>query len=108
MYVLAKFIGTGFFFDNSEESEENVDESTGVTYYSSEAQLEELLQTLDREKWETDLVKNIEEIKEEILRQMAITEQLTNDAKNGRRSILENEHGMSDLEVHIVIFTSSS
>ena len=90
-----------FFFHNSEESEENDNDSNEVTYYSSEAQLEELLQTLDREKWETDLVKNIEEIKEEILRQMAITEQLTNDAKNGRRSILENEHGMHDLKFNV-------
>ncbi len=103
MYVYAKFKAIVFYFDNSEESEENDDGSTGVTYYSSEAQLEELLQTLDREKWEADLVKNIEEIKEEILRQMARTEQLTNDAKNGRRSILENEHGMPYLDIHTLV-----
>ena len=65
-----------------------------MVYYSTEAQLEELLQTLDKEKWEEDLVKNIEEIKEEILRQMTVTEQLTAESKAGKKSMLEIENGM--------------
>ena len=65
-------------------------------YYSTEAQLEELLQTLDKEKWEEDLVKNIEDMKEEILRQMTITEQLTAESKAGKKSMLEIENGMCE------------
>lgn len=65
----------------------------GVWYYSTEAQLEELLQTLDKERWEEELVKNIEDMKEEILRQMTVTEQLTAENKSGRRSMLDIENG---------------
>ena len=67
-------------------------------YYSTEAQLEELLQTLDKERWEEELVKNIEDMKEEILRQMTITEQLTAESKGGKKSMLEIENG----KCHIV------
>ena len=64
-----------------------------VWYYSTEAQLEELLETLDKEKWEEELVRNIEDMKEEILRQMTITEQLTAEHKSGKKSMLEIENG---------------
>lgn len=75
------------FFDPRRESDDE------VWYYSTEAQLEELLQSLDKEKWEEELVKNIEDMREEILKQMTVTEQLTAEAKGSKKSMLEIENG---------------
>merc|ERR1712062_516546 len=46
-------------------------------YYSSGCQLEELLEVLDEELWETDLVYTLQEAGDDIRRQMNITDVLT-------------------------------
>ncbi|ESO89131.1 hypothetical protein LOTGIDRAFT_106842 [Lottia gigantea] len=68
-------------------------------YYSCKAQLEELLLTLDREFWEKDLVLSIEDMKEDILKQMNITEELTNASKGNKKSVLEIETGLKEREL---------
>ena len=64
-----------------------------VWYYSSRVQLEEILQSLDRTIWEGDLVRCIEDYKEEFLRHMQITEELTNEHRGNRKSQIEVEDG---------------
>lgn len=62
-------------------------------YYSSPAQLEELLHALDGKYMERDLWRAIESIKDIILQHMEITEKLTNAAKGTRKSYLEVVNG---------------
>ncbi|CAG2105775.1 unnamed protein product [Medioppia subpectinata] len=58
-------------------------------YYSTKAQIEELINCLDAERYELDLCKNIEEIMDDIIRQTEVTEKLTNAVKGLRKSYLE-------------------
>ncbi|KAJ2952773.1 hypothetical protein O0L34_g7133 [Tuta absoluta] len=64
-------------------------ENGDVWYYTSPTQFEELLSVLDADDMEAPLVRELMEMKHEILRQMEITERLTNQAKGNRRSYLE-------------------
>ena len=61
-------------------------------YYSSIEQFEEVLSSLDREHWEADLYGALIDFREDILRQMSITEELTDHHKGSRKSILEIEN----------------
>lgn len=61
-------------------------------YYSSEAQFENVLSKLDPEEFEKQLCKEIEEYKEEIIKQMKLTESLTNENKGNKKSYLEIEN----------------
>ncbi|XP_072944153.1 nucleosome-remodeling factor subunit NURF301 [Epargyreus clarus] len=67
-------------------------ENGEVWYYTSGTQLQELLYVLDGDDMEAPLVRELLEMKEEILRQMDITETLTNQAKGNRKSYLEAEN----------------
>ncbi|KAJ0180501.1 hypothetical protein K1T71_003905 [Dendrolimus kikuchii] len=67
-------------------------ENGEVWYYTTEQQLQELLYVLDSEEMEAPLVRELEELKNEILRQMDITERLTNQVKGNRKSYLEVEN----------------
>lgn len=58
-------------------------------YYSTKPQLDELLGVLDIENYEADLCKNIEEIKDDLVKNMETTEKLTTSAKGPRKSYLE-------------------
>ncbi|XP_069124363.1 nucleosome-remodeling factor subunit BPTF-like isoform X2 [Argopecten irradians] len=62
-----------------------------VWYYSTKGQIDELLEVLDTEGWEKDLVSAIYEFKEDILKQMAITHELTMSHKGNKKSALELE-----------------
>lgn len=64
-----------------------------MRYYSTKCQLEELLESLDP-AWEPDLISFINEMKEDIIKQMSITEELTAASKGSRKSVLEVENGM--------------
>lgn len=63
-----------------------------VWYYSTSEQFQELLCILDSEEMETPLVRELLEMKEEIIRQMTITERLTNQSKGNRKSYFEVEN----------------
>nr|CAB3516219.1 unnamed protein product [Spodoptera littoralis] len=67
-------------------------ENGDVWYYSSSQQFEELLNVLDSDEMEAPLVRELLEMKQEILRQMDITERLTNQVKGNRKSYLEIEN----------------
>ncbi|KAJ8725630.1 hypothetical protein PYW08_003813 [Mythimna loreyi] len=67
-------------------------ENGEVWYYSSPQQFEELLNVLDSDEMEAPLVRELLEMKQEILRQMDITERLTNQVKGNRKSYLEIEN----------------
>ncbi|XP_022917774.2 nucleosome-remodeling factor subunit NURF301 isoform X2 [Onthophagus taurus] len=60
-----------------------------VWYYSTKLQVEELLKVLDGNDMEAQLVREILDIKEELFRQMEITEKLTNQCKGNKKSYLE-------------------
>jgi len=69
------------------------EDGSSVWYYSTLPQLRQLLLSLDGEKYEKDLVQIIEEMREEIDRQMALTEQLTKAVQAGRRSVIDVLNG---------------
>ena len=71
-------------------------------YYSTLPQLRELLHSLDDERYERDLVQIIAEMREEIDRQMQLTEQLTKAVQAGRRSVIDVLNGTSDIFVQPV------
>ena len=62
------------FFLNREEDTENEDEKK-IWYYSTKVQLAELIDCLDKDYWEAELCKILEEMREEIHRHMDITEE---------------------------------
>ncbi|KAH9489881.1 hypothetical protein Btru_044487 [Bulinus truncatus] len=62
-----------------------------VRYYSTKFQLEELIESLNP-VWEQDLITLINEMKDDIIKQMTYTEELTSAVKGSRKSILELEN----------------
>ncbi|XP_030839912.1 nucleosome-remodeling factor subunit BPTF isoform X3 [Strongylocentrotus purpuratus] len=60
-----------------------------VRYYSTKPQLEELMHTLDAQKWEEDLCLALTDCMTEILDQMQRTEELTNSARGNQKSVLQ-------------------
>lgn len=64
-----------------------------VWYYSSPLQLEELLKLLDSNELEKTLCRELQDCKEEIVRQMELTEKLTNQYKGNKKSYFEVENG---------------
>ncbi|KAM5213313.1 nucleosome-remodeling factor subunit BPTF isoform 16-T16 [Hipposideros larvatus] len=70
-----------------EEDTENENEKK-IWYYSTKVQLAELMDCLDKDYWEAELCKVLEEMREEIHRHMDITEDLTNKARGSNKSFL--------------------
>jgi hypothetical protein len=82
-----------YLFIANRESEDG----SSVWYYTTPLQVEELLYRLDEEVYEADLVDNIRTWKDEIVRQMEITEKITDVVKNHRRTYIEAENGMRNI-----------
>ncbi|XP_019372105.1 PREDICTED: nucleosome-remodeling factor subunit BPTF [Gavialis gangeticus] len=70
-----------------EEDSDNEKEKR-IWYYSTKIQLAELIECLDKDYWEADLCKTLEEMREEVHRHMDITEDLTNKARGNNKSFL--------------------
>uniref|UniRef100_A0A6I8N7L7 Bromodomain PHD finger transcription factor n=1 Tax=Ornithorhynchus anatinus TaxID=9258 RepID=A0A6I8N7L7_ORNAN len=70
-----------------EEDSEN-EKDKKLWYYSTKVQLAELIECLDKDYWEAELCKTLEEMSEEIHRHMDITEDLTNKARGSNKSFL--------------------
>ncbi|XP_061191322.1 nucleosome-remodeling factor subunit BPTF-like isoform X2 [Saccostrea echinata] len=70
-----------------------VESEDSVWYYSTKPQFDELLEVLDKNNYEKDLVMTLLEFKEDVLKHMSITEELTNSHKGNRKSALEIEIG---------------
>lgn len=67
-------------------------ENNEVFYYSSLAQLDELLDVLDADDLEADLCRTIADFREEITKHMELTEKLTNSSKGNRKTYLDAEN----------------
>ncbi|KAK9296382.1 hypothetical protein QLX08_009595 [Tetragonisca angustula] len=65
-----------------------------VWYYSTSLQLEELMLCLDRNEMEVALYRELSDYKDEIVRQMELTEQITNQYKGNKKSYLEVENSL--------------
>lgn len=63
-----------------------------VWYYTTNVQLDELLNTLDSDDMEAALVREIQDYRDEISRHMDLTEKLTNQHKGNKKSYLEVEN----------------
>nr|CAD7457344.1 unnamed protein product [Timema tahoe] len=63
-----------------------------VWYYSTPTQLYELLECLDQSHMEVALAREIFDFKEEIVRQMELTEKITNQNKGNKKSYLDIEN----------------
>lgn len=62
-------------------------------YFTTPTQLEQIMRLLDASEMEHTLVRELQEYKEEIVRQMEITEKLTNQYKGNKKSYLDVENG---------------
>ncbi|XP_014598172.1 PREDICTED: nucleosome-remodeling factor subunit NURF301 isoform X1 [Polistes canadensis] len=69
-------------------------ESGEVWYYSTPLQLEELMHCLDRNEMEVALYRELSDYKDEIVRQMELTESITNQFKGTKKSYLEIENSL--------------
>lgn len=76
------------FYSLFRESEEGE-----AWYYSTPTQLDELMNTLDSKEFEATLCREIQDFRDEIVRQMEITEKLTEQHKGNKKSYLEVENG---------------
>lgn len=65
-------------------------------YYSTKLQLEEVMLVLDRNEMEVALYRELSDYKDEILRQMELTESITNQYKGNKKSYLEIENGKNE------------
>ena len=65
-----------------------------VWYYSTKAHISELMESLEGQQWETDLYSALQELKEDILKQTGITEELTIASKGCKKSVIEIETGI--------------
>ncbi|XP_018314724.1 nucleosome-remodeling factor subunit NURF301 isoform X2 [Mycetomoellerius zeteki] len=65
-----------------------------VWYYSTSLQLEELMLALDQNEMEVALYRELSDYKEEIVRQMELTETITNQFKGNKKSYLETENNL--------------
>ncbi|XP_055604256.1 nucleosome-remodeling factor subunit NURF301-like, partial [Uranotaenia lowii] len=65
------------------------EDSSDVWYYSTVKQLELLMSKLDPNEYELHLYKELEDRKEEMVRQMTLTETITNQQKGNKKSYIE-------------------
>ncbi|XP_055631397.1 nucleosome-remodeling factor subunit NURF301 isoform X2 [Toxorhynchites rutilus septentrionalis] len=64
-------------------------DSEEVWYFSTVKQFEHLLSKLDPHEYETNLYKELDDKRDEIIRQMTITENITNQHKGNKKSYIE-------------------
>ncbi|XP_021069138.1 nucleosome-remodeling factor subunit BPTF isoform X9 [Mus pahari] len=83
-----------------EEDTENENEKK-VWYYSTKVQLAELIDCLDKDYWEAELCRVLEDIREEMQQHMDVTEDLTNKARGSNKSFLAaaNEEILDSLRI---------
>ncbi|XP_050619692.1 nucleosome-remodeling factor subunit BPTF-like isoform X1 [Macaca thibetana thibetana] len=68
--------------------EEDTENENKIWYYSTKVQLAELIDCLEKDYWEAELCKILEEMREEIHRHMDITEDLTDKVWGSNKSFL--------------------
>lgn len=65
-------------------------------YYTTPTQLDELMDALDPVEFESALCREINDFREEIVRQMELTEKITNQYKGNKKSFLDIENSWVD------------
>uniref|UniRef100_A0A8C4T3U0 Bromodomain PHD finger transcription factor n=1 Tax=Erpetoichthys calabaricus TaxID=27687 RepID=A0A8C4T3U0_ERPCA len=88
--------------------EDGEHESKKIWYYSTKVQLTELIDSLDKNYWENELYKILEEMKDEIHSHMDVTEDLTNKAKGNNKSFLAAANGNLLLEAVYYVKSKNS
>lgn len=68
-------------------------EGEDVWYYSTPTQLDELIDSLDANDMEAALCRELSDFREEMVRQMEITEKLTSQSKGNKKSYFDYENG---------------
>ncbi|CAH1971965.1 unnamed protein product [Acanthoscelides obtectus] len=63
-----------------------------ICYYSTTLQFDEILRALDSKDLETTLYRELQDFKDEITRQMELTEKLTNQYKGNKKTYLDAEN----------------
>ena len=76
-------------------------EDGDIWYYSTEVQLENLLRVLDEDDMEYMLCREISEFRDEINRQMEITEKVTVSQKGNKKSYIDSENGITKQQLLI-------
>jgi nucleosome-remodeling factor subunit BPTF len=80
------------------------EDASEVYYYSTEQQFDLLLTLLDNNLMEADLCREFNEIKDEIIRQMQLTETLTNQMKGNKKSYFEIENAkVADIKGRVLV-----
>lgn len=69
-----------------------------VWYYSTSLQFGELMASLDKNEMEVALYRELSDYRDEIVRQMELTESITNQIKGNKKSYLEVENGNKSIE----------
>lgn len=64
-----------------------------VWYYSTKSHVEELMECLEGGEWERELLASLQEMRDDIMKHVAITEELTSTNKGSKKSIIEIEIG---------------
>ncbi|XP_025083493.1 nucleosome-remodeling factor subunit BPTF-like isoform X4 [Pomacea canaliculata] len=62
-----------------------------VWYYSTKSHVEELMECLEGGEWERELLASLQEMRDDIMKHVAITEELTSTNKGSKKSIIEIE-----------------
>ena len=83
--------------------EEGEQERKKIWYYSTKAQLGELLDVMDKTYWEADLCATLEEMKDEVHKHMDITEDLTNKARGNNKAYLTAINGTGIYNITYII-----
>ncbi|XP_045474832.1 nucleosome-remodeling factor subunit NURF301 isoform X2 [Harmonia axyridis] len=65
-----------------------------IWYYTTPTQFEQLTKILDSKDMEASLCRELNDFKDEIIRQMELTEKLTNQYKGNRKTYLEAENAL--------------
>lgn len=86
-----------FFKYSYREEDSESEKDKKIWYYSTKIQLAELIECLDKDYWEADLCKTLDEMREEIHRHMDVTEDLTNKARGNNKSFLSAANGRNIL-----------
>ena len=72
-----------------------------VWYYSTPPQIAEVLEVMDKEGYERELFYMIRDMKDDIMKHMKITEELTNSHANSKKTALEVEKGKRNIRCRI-------
>lgn len=75
-----------------------------IWYYSTATQFQELLECLDQNEMEAALYREINDYKDEIIRQMELTDKITNQVKGNKKTYLDAENGNYQISKYDILY----